>query len=207
MYQPAKYKQEDPEYIFQFIQENPFAGFVLQGEKLLATHIPVLMEGDAENFRIYSHIANHNPQRKFLEDEKEALLIFQAPEQGYISSSWYREKDISTWDYAAVHLNIKLKLQTKEELSTSLEKLVNHFESGEKAPLWFKDIPKKMFESHLPLITGFWGEVIEAKAIAKFHQGHDADNIKRIRTQLKERDLPGDGILKNKIKEINDSTN
>lgn len=206
MYQPAKYRQDDPEYIFRFIQQHPFATFVLQGEQLLATHIPVLVEGTAEKFSIYSHIANHNQQREFLQDGKEALLIFQAPEQGYISSSWYKEKDISTWDYAAVHLNIKLQLQTREELSASLENLVNHFEAREENPLWFKDIPKEMLESHLPLITGFWGEVLETKAIAKFHQGYDAENIKRIATQLEKRDLPGDGALKNKIKEINDST-
>jgi len=119
MYQPKKYKKQDPEYLFNFINEHPFASFVLKGERLMATHIPVLIEGNFQNYKLYAHIANHNEQLEFLKDEVEALMIFQGA-HGYVSSSWYQDKDISTWDYSAVHVNVKLKLQTNEELQTSL---------------------------------------------------------------------------------------
>ena len=48
MYEPSQFKKEDPEYVFQFIKEHPFATFVLQGT--LATHIPILTKGSADDF-------------------------------------------------------------------------------------------------------------------------------------------------------------
>ena len=54
MYQPKKYKKQDPDYIYQFIEEHPFATIVLHGERLLATNIPVLIEGTPKNFKLFS---------------------------------------------------------------------------------------------------------------------------------------------------------
>nr|WP_251805151.1 MULTISPECIES: FMN-binding negative transcriptional regulator [Antarcticibacterium] len=73
MYQPKKYLKKDKQYIYDFIKRNPFATFVLQGDRLLATHIPVLIKGPLEDFTLYAHIANHNEQFSFLKDGIEAL--------------------------------------------------------------------------------------------------------------------------------------
>lgn len=187
MYQPKKYKKQDPQYIFDFIKAHPFATFILNGERILATHIPVLIEGEPDKFILYSHIANHNEQFQYLKDKKEALLIFQGA-HGYVSSSWYKEKNISTWDYSAVHINVKLKIQTKEELRASLDKLVFRFEKTQKDPLYYKNIPKQMLEEHIPLITGFWCEPFKIEAIAKLHQGFDKMDIKNVVNHLKTRE-------------------
>lgn len=176
MYQPKKYQKEDPEYIFDFIKQHPFATFILNGTRILATHIPVLTEGNAQRFILYSHIANHNVQLQFLKDGTEALLIFQGA-HGYISSSWYREKDISTWDYSAVHVNVRLKIQTRKELEESLQRLVGHFETSQKDPLLYKDIPEQLLKEHLSQITGFWCEPFKIEAIAKLHQGASKEDI------------------------------
>ncbi|TDN95650.1 PaiB family negative transcriptional regulator [Salegentibacter sp. 24] len=183
MYQPTKYKKDDADFIFRFIQHHPFATFILNGVRLLATHIPVLTKGTAKDFRLFSHIANHNEQFEFLKDGTEALLIFQGAD-GYVSSSWYKEKDISTWDYSAVHLNVKLKKQSRKELEESLRELVARFEKPQKKPLYYQDIPKKMREDHLPLITGFWCEVEKIQGITKLHQGYDKEDIDSITTHL-----------------------
>ena len=203
MYQPKKYQKKDPEFIFQFIQKHPFASFILQGERLLATHIPVLIEGDAENFRLYGHIANHNEQLQHLQDGTEALLIFHGA-HGYISSSWYTEKDISTWDYSAVHVNVKIKIQAQEELENSLANLVHKFEIDQEKPLWYKDIPSEIISDHLPHITGFWCEPFKIEGIAKMHQGYDAENLDRISRKLQERNDPMDAVLDKNIKAEND---
>ena len=187
MYQPKKFKKKDPAYIFKFIQEHPFATFVLQGEQLLATHIPVLVEGSAEDFRLYGHIANHNEQFQHLKDGAEALLIFKGPD-GYVSSSWYREKDISTWDYSAVHVNVKLKLQSRKELEDSLDHLIAHFEKRQENPLFYKELPRQMVEDHLPLITGFWCEPMRIQAIAKLHQNYGEKDVQSVVEHLKARE-------------------
>lgn len=186
MYQPKKYLKKDKEFIFNFIQEHPFATFVLNGERILATHIPFLLKGTSDDFVIYSHIANHNEQFQYLKDGAEAMVIFQGP-HGYISSSWYKETDISTWDYSAVHVNVKLKIQTREELAASLKNLVYRFEDDQKHPIYFEDLPKEMVDDHLPRITGFWGEPFKVEAIAKLHQGFEKEDIDSVVNHLEQR--------------------
>lgn len=200
MYQPQKYKKEDQAYIFKFIQQHPFAAIVSNGNRLMATHIPILTEGNSKNFKLYSHIANHNDQLKYLNDGDEVLLIFQGA-QGYISSSWYEEKDISTWDYSAVHINAKVIRQSSEELEQSLIKLVRRFEKPQPKPLYYEEIPRKMREEHLPLITGFWLEPTKIEAIAKLHQGYKKQDIINVITELESES--GNTELSKNIKDEN----
>ena len=199
MYLPKKYQKTNSSYIFDFINHHPFASFVSQGNRLLATHLPVLTEGTAENFRLFTHMANHNEQLQFVKDGSEALLIFQGA-HGYISSSWYREKNISTWDYSAVHVNVRIRLQTENELEASLEQLVHHFEKDQKAPLLYHDIPKPMLLEHLPLITGFWCEITHLDAIAKLHQGYPEEDVVSVLEHLAAQDDPAAQELKNDIR-------
>ncbi|MEP6261021.1 MAG: FMN-binding negative transcriptional regulator [Gillisia sp.] len=185
MYQPKKYLKQDPQYIYDFIKAHPFATFVLAGEQLLASHIPVLIHGNPGDFTLYGHIANHNEQLSLLKTGAEALLIFQGA-HGYVSSSWYREKDISTWDYSAVHVNLNIRVQTPAELESSLQELVAHFEKGQENPLYFREYPRKMVDEHLPLITGFWGDPIRVQAVAKLHQGTNKEDLKSVTRHLEE---------------------
>ncbi len=188
MYRPPKYQKDDKAFIFSFIKENPFATFIINGDRLLATHIPVLTEGDENKWRLYAHISNHtNEQKKFLKDGTEALIIFHGP-HAYISSSWYREKDISTWDYTAVHVNAKVKVQSGEELKLNLKKLVHHFEEKQENPLFYEDIPDQMLREHLPLITGFWLEPFKVEGIAKLHQAYEKHDIKTVTEKLDKSD-------------------
>lgn len=201
MYLQKKYLKKDRQYIFDFIRNHPFAVFVLNGKHLLATHIPILTDGDAENFQLFGHIANNNEQYPFLKDGTEALLIFQGP-NAYVSSSWYKEKEVSTWDYSAVHVHVKLTVQTKEELRVSLKKLVTHFEKGQKNPLYYPDIPKEIIENQLPMITGFTCEPTEIKAIAKLHQGYGKEDVASVTEHLDKEGTPmASGVSENIKKE------
>ena len=199
MFRQQKYLKDDPQYIYDFIDQHPFATFVMQGEDLLATHIPVLLEGTAEKFRFYGHIAEANEQYKFLKDGVDALLIFHGP-QAYVSSSWYKDINISTWDYSAVHVNVKLKLQSRNELEQSLQQLISRFEEGQKCPVYYKDLPRDMVEDHLPLITGFWCEPVKIQAIAKLHQGFDKDDIHSVTQHLQNKNDWESSKLSNTIK-------
>ncbi|TBW29936.1 FMN-binding negative transcriptional regulator [Gramella sp. KN1008] len=202
MYRPPKYRKDEKEFIFSFIENNPFASFILNGKRLLATHIPVLAEGNAENFRLYSHIANHNEQKEFLKDGAEALLIFHGP-HAYVSSSWYKEKDISTWDYTAVHVNARIRMQTSEELEASLERMVERFENKQESPLYYKDIPERMLKEHLPLITGFWLEPFKTEGIAKLHQAYAKHDVEAVTRQLDASDSYRERELSAAIKKEN----
>ncbi len=177
MYQKKNYVKDDLPTIFDFIHAHPFATFVLQGDRLLGTHIPVLAEGSSDHFRLFGHISDHfNEQKKFLRNELEALLIFHGP-QAYVSSSWYQEKSVSTWDYSAVHVNVKLTVQTDDELRNSLKKLVHRFEKHQEKPLYFDEIPEKIIEKQFPHITGFWGDPFKIEGVAKLHQGYKKEDV------------------------------
>ena len=200
MYQPKKYKKDNPDYIFEFIKNHPFATFVLHGKSLLATHIPVLAEGTAENFRLYSHIANHNEQQPFLKNGVEGLLIFQGA-NAYVSSSWYRKKNISTWDYSAVHINVKITVQTPAKLKSSLEKLVHLFEKDQQNPLFYKDIPSEILRENLPQITGFWCDPTRIEAVAKLHQSYEAHDVLSVVEKLSGMENPMAKCLAKDIQE------
>ena len=202
MYRPKKYVKDDLEFVLPFIQEHPFATFIIEGDSLMATHIPVLVKGDRDDWNLYSHIANHNKQKSFLKDGAEALIIFHGP-QAYISSSWYKEKDISTWDYTAVHVNAKVKIQTFEELEQSLDSLVTYFEKKQEAPLFYDQIPRQMLDEHLPLITGFWLEPYKVEGIAKLHQSYPHHDIEAVSDKLKSSKNSMDQKLGDEIRKEN----
>ncbi len=183
MYQPEKYRKDNEEFIFSFIKKHPFATFVINGKRLLATHIPVLPLGKPGDFKLFGHIADHNEQLPFLKNGAEALIIFQGP-HAYISSSWYREKDISTWDYSAVHVNAKITLQNRQELEYSLKKLVQRFENEQEKPIFYEDLPSKLLKDHLPRITGFWLEPFKVEGVAKLHQSFHREDVKTVAEKL-----------------------
>ena len=176
MYQPKKYRKNDSAYFQDFIAAHPFATLVIQGERLLATHIPVLIDYSTQDLTLFGHIANHNEIFTLLKNDTDVLLIFEGA-QGYVSSSWYKEKDISTWDYSAVHVNATIRLQTSYELESCLEKLVNHFEKKQENPLFYNAIPSDMLKEHLPLITGFWCEPFKIEGVAKLHQSYAEEDV------------------------------
>jgi transcriptional regulator len=199
MYCPERYTKKDKKYIYDFLQHYPFATMVLQGESLLATHIPVLTKGGATDFYLYSHIGKSNPQCAHLADGLEALFIFQSP-HAYISSSWYNYDDISTWDYGAVHIHAKIYKQTAHQLETSLQELVYYFEKDQKQPKYYQDLPPKLIQEHLPQITGFTAKPTKIEAIAKYHQDFDEENIQNICHKLTSTRTPMNELVAKQIK-------
>ena len=206
MYKPKKYQKNRPEYIFSFIQKHPFATVIINGNHLLATHIPILTEGCATDFRLYGHVALHNEILSFMEDGAEILLVFQGAD-GYISSSWYKNKDISTWDYSAVHINARIKMQGEKELRESLDKLLSHFEQHQQNPMYLHKIPKQMVEENIRLIRGFWCEPTKIQGIAKLHQGFSNDDINSIILNLEKEYSPNLSALSCDIKKEHDTNN
>jgi len=203
MYQPERYAKNDLDFAEKLIRNNPFGEFILQGERLLATHIPILIDDDSDQLRLFAHIANHNPQKEYLTTGREALLIFHGLHD-YVSSSWYHEKDISTWDYSAVHVNCKIIVQEKEELDESLKSLVHHFEKNREKPMEFDQIPASIINDNLPGITGFWCEPTHIEGIGKWHQGFNRKDIISIVEHLGMTNCPFHNELIRDIKQEHD---
>lgn len=204
MYQPKAHKRNDKGFIFKFIKQHPFAVFVISDKDLLATHIPILIDGDESHFRLFGHIANHNEMLPFLKDGKKALCIFHGAHT-YVSSSIYTKPDISTWDYSAVHVNVKMTLQRDEELTASLEKLIYVFEKQQEHPLYKEQIPKEIWQEDFPNITGFWLEPIRIQGIHKWHENFEKEERHHIAQQLSQKNLCPNFSTEEIIKNFYDS--
>ncbi len=206
MFQDKRYKKNDKDFIYQFIKKYPFATFVTSRKEIIATHIPILIQDNAEIFCLYGHIANQNEQIKDINSGEKALLIFKGPDS-YVSSSWYKEKNISTWDYSAVHINCRIKTQTQEELINSLKKLVYHFEKNKTNPLFYQDLPDSLVTENVPKITGFWLYPEKIQGIAKLHQGFKNEDINIISQELEQENDCQSAKISKQIKELNGTDN
>lgn len=95
MYVPKLYAVNDPKEVYAFLKAHPFGTVVTHdGQKPIATHVPLRFHEEDGRTWFTTHIAKNNPQWQTIED-KTVLLIVQGPD-AYVSASWYGHEDVST---------------------------------------------------------------------------------------------------------------
>nr|WP_299485875.1 FMN-binding negative transcriptional regulator [uncultured Allomuricauda sp.] len=198
MYIPHYYKNENVDEVRTFLKENSFGILVNQVEgKPWATHIPLELDADGQGKDVLEgHISKTNPQWKAFETSKEVLCIFNGP-HAYVSSSWYQEEEVPTWDYIAVHVYGKLKVLSEEETMESLHKLVNKYEKDSKNPISLKDMSPKTLRQ-VKGVVGFSIEITEIQAAYKLSQTRPQDHAKIV-SELSERKDSGSKLIAKKI--------
>lgn len=199
MYIPAKYKNEDLSEVKDFIISNSFAILVNQFEgKPWATHTPLELEKDKDgNDILIGHIARANPQWKAFDATSEVLCIFNGPHT-YVSSSWYEEEEVPTWNYIAVHIYGKLTVMTEPEVLSWLHGLVDHYEKNEEKPLSLKDMSPETLRQ-VRGVVGFRIKINEIQAAFKLSQGREEDHA-RIIHELQNKKDPGSKAVSNLMK-------
>lgn len=200
MYIPHAYKNENLEEIKAFLKQNSFGILVNQLDgKPWATHIPLELDKTNDGTDVLvSHISKANPQWKAFEDNSEVLCIFNGP-HAYVSSSWYKEEEVPTWNYIAVHIYGKIKVLDEEETMASLHKLVNTYEKGSKNPLALHDLSPKTLRQ-IKGIVGFQIEIMDIQAAYKLSQGRPHDHP-QITKELMERDDPDSKAIADKMRQ------
>lgn len=179
MYVPHHYKNENIEEVKDFLKKNSFGILVNQLEgKPWATHIPLELDMDENGDPVLvSHISKTNPQWKNFGENSEVLCIFNGP-HSYISSSWYKEEEVPTWNYIAVHVYGTIKILDEEAVLASLHKLVDKYEANSKNPISIDNLSKKTMRQ-IKSIVGFQIKIDKIQAAYKLSQGreHDHANI------------------------------
>ncbi len=190
MYTPQHYKNEDPSEIKDFLKRNGFGILVnITDGRPWATHIPLELDIDEHGKDVLvGHISKTNPQWKYFTGDKEVLCIFNGP-HGYISSSWYKEEDVPTWNYIAVHVYGVLKILKEEAVLNSLHKLVDKYEHHSKEPVSLHDMSPKTMRQ-IKSIVGFQITISDIQATYKLSQTRELDHPKIIR-ELGETNDPG----------------
>ncbi|MBU2997902.1 FMN-binding negative transcriptional regulator [Cellulophaga baltica] len=200
MYTPEHYKQTDHSKIIDFIKQNGFGILINQvNGKPWATHIPLELDKDENNQDILvGHIARVNPQAKNLESSNEVLCIFNGP-HSYISSSWYKEEEVPTWDYIAVHVYGKIAIQSEKEVLNAMAKLVDKYEQNSKKPDTINSYSEKTLRQ-VKGVIGFKILISDIQATYKLSQTRTEDHDNII-NELKETNDAGALKIAEEIKE------
>ncbi|WP_026679418.1 FMN-binding negative transcriptional regulator [Fictibacillus gelatini] len=191
MYIPKYYRMDHNEAV-QMMKSNPFALLVtVDGERPLATHLPLDIREEEGKIFATGHIAYGNRQKKTLDPNREVLLIFQGP-HAYISSSWYEVEEVPTWDYLAVHAYGTARVISGDELRSALDSMLQHYESHrENGRLWDTFDPE-LLESEMKGIVGFEIEITDIQAAAKMSQNRSDTDYKSIVTELEKSNEQGE---------------
>lgn len=171
MYTTKLTRETNWDTIAGFIRDNGFGLLVNVDDEGTphATHIPMtLVEKTPGNFVLRGHIARINPQCQWFE-RNETLAVFSG-HHAYISASWYEKDKISTWNYMAVHIHGRIRIQEESELVAALGELVDHYEAASACPVHITDIGEKTFRDNLQAIVGFELTIREVNANYKLSQ-------------------------------------
>ncbi|NNJ88760.1 MAG: FMN-binding negative transcriptional regulator [Eudoraea sp.] len=199
MYIPPKYKNEDLVEVKDFLRSNSFAILIntLKGRPW-ATHTPLELDRDKDgNDILIGHIARANPQWGAFEANSEVLCIFNGP-HSYVSSSWYKEEEVPTWNYIAVHIYGTLSVMSESEVLTWLHGLVDRYEKDEETPLSLKDMSPATLRQ-VKGVVGFRIKINKIEAAYKLSQGREEDH-ERIIHELKKKRDPGSQQVSNIMK-------
>ncbi|MBR9854411.1 MAG: FMN-binding negative transcriptional regulator [Algicola sp.] len=190
MYIPPHYQYHNIDEIKDFLKENSFGILInIVGNKPWGTHIPLELETDVDGGDVLvGHIARANPQWQNFTDKAEVLCIFNGP-HAYVSSSWYKEEEVPTWNYIAVHVYGSLHILTEEETMESMYRLVDKYEKSSKNPISLKDMSPKTLRQ-VKGVVGFKIKISDIQATYKLSQTR-AEDHKKIISELEERTDPG----------------
>lgn len=189
MYVPHRYEEKDKDKLRAFIRENSFAILVsIQDGRPLATHIPLLLEKDAEDRDILmGHISRGNDQKHTLTDGAKVLAIFPGP-HAYISPRWYTQMNVPTWNYISVHLYGTVSIIEGDALRQALVRMMDRYEHPMPKPIRMEEIPEKMFEDNFRGIVGFSILIEEWQAAYKLSQNRDPVSYHQVIGQLEQGD-------------------
>lgn len=181
MYTPKAFQETDQQKIKDFIRDNSFGILFSQnGVHPEATHLPLVFDGDD----LVGHFAKANPHWRTL-DGREAIIVFPGP-HSYISSSWYGEEAVPTWNYMTVHVRGTCRIiEDREELLSILKQSSDFYE----APLghaWRLEEHQDVVEKMLRGIVGVRISVRQIEAKSKLSQNHSKERQKKVIRALDE---------------------
>lgn len=185
MFIPGHFEVTDMDEVRDFIQKNSFGMIITTDQgRPIATHLPLELKEEDGDYCISGHFAKANPQWKTLSGQKEVLVIYQGP-HAYISSTWYEEENVSTWNYQAVHVYGTAEILDETELKADLKHLMQKYETDkENGAVWenTSDETKKQING----IVGFKVKVNEVQAAYKLSQNRNEKDYDTIIEKLYE---------------------
>lgn len=203
MYIPKYYKVNDVVEIREFVQMNSFGTLVTTNKgRPIATHLPLQLIKEEEDYFITGHMAYGNPQWRTFDTSEEVLIMFQGP-HAYISSSWYEKENVPTWNYQAVHVYGPATILDEEALKQDLTKLLKKYENHRENPVLWDKLSTSLLKKEIKGIVGFKIKVEEIQAAYKLSQNRNETDYANIVEQLHNEENPDSsrlaGVMKKRL--------
>lgn len=189
MFSPKYFQMKDKEEVIRFMEEHSFVTIVtVKSGQPIATHIPVQLQREGENYVITGHLAYANPQWRTFMDSR-VLVIYQGP-HAYISSSWYSHENVPTWNYQAVHAYGQATLLNEQELQADLTKQLQKYELHREQPVLWETLSSELLTQQLKGIVGFKIRIDDIQATYKLSQNRNEQDFQQIMKQLEHEPQP-----------------
>jgi transcriptional regulator len=197
MYIPKHYKVTDFDEIREFVLNNSFGTIVTTKQgKPIATHLPLELHKQEDDYYITGHLAYANPQVETLKDDNEKVLVMYQGPHAYISSSWYKSENVPTWNYQSVHIYGTASIMNEQELQEDLKLLLQKYEQLRKNPVLWENLSSQT-KKQIKGIVGFKIKIQEVQAAYKLSQNRNEEDYQNIVDKLyEEKDLNSQQLAK-----------
>ncbi len=182
MYHIPHFKAKDEKEVIAFMQSHPFITLtgVDSDNQLVATHVPALIQEREDKLFLQGHVMKQTDHHKAFIKNANVLAIFAGP-HAYISASWYQDqKQVSTWNYQAVHAKGKLQFLNEEALLDILHRTTACFENNPDSPSLVKNLSTEYVARLMKAIIAFEIEVTELSHVFKLSQNRDKESYANI---------------------------
>ncbi|MGA7965250.1 MAG: FMN-binding negative transcriptional regulator [Gammaproteobacteria bacterium] len=200
MYVPKRFQATGDSAIRDVLAATDFAPLVsVQQGATLITHLPVLYRDHGGEYGLFrAHFARANPHWQHLQDD-EVLVICQGP-HGYISPAWYRDREVPTWDYIAVHAWCEARLiHDHEELAEIVRELMDVHETLTGTGQRYDDYPTEFVQPQLNAIVGVELTIRRIEAAFKLSQNRSAEDRESVCAHLRASKDPTQAALADAI--------
>ena len=187
MYVSHFYREEDLKRVADFVREHDFATLVLSQDGLpVASHLLMDFETSPDGtWLVNGHMARANKLWRAFDSGKEVLLIFGGPNT-YISPTWYKQLNVPTWNYIAVHLyGAPRIIDGGSELQDILARLIKRYET--KSDYRMETLPPDFREKEMRGAVGFQVKVTRVEANFKLSQNRNDEDHANVIQQLEAR--------------------
>lgn len=194
MYNLPYFKEGDQEVVLEFMRKHPFVFLsgVNEGNKPVATQVPVFIDERDGKLFLTGHIMRNNDHHKAFEKNPNVLAVFTSPHV-YVSATWYDDPhQASTWNYMSVHAKGSIRFGNKEDLIAILKRLTLHYENNNPASTTvFDNLTSEYTEPLMKAIVAFEVEIVSIDNVFKLSQNRNERSFLNIIDKLNEQG--GDG--------------
>jgi transcriptional regulator len=180
VYEPPLHRNEHLPELHALIKERVFGLLISNGaEGLVASSVPFVLDSAGSKFgTLKVHLARANPQWRDLQEQPDALIVFQGHDH-YITPSWYATKQetgkvVPTWNYTMVQAKGRAKLMEDAWLAQQIEELTRGLEQRREAPWAVGDAPADFIAMQRRAIVGVEIEILDIRGKWKTSQNRNA---------------------------------